>query len=1132
MPSFVLRNIPQSVADQLLRAFPGIGTTREYTITFTDIGGQLSSSNIVIRDVQSGNRPVSNLSTGIPPAFFNYIKGAFPTTGANRYTITFSPNNGQLTPFVSVRQVQNTSTTTTTPQRQRARPPSLTASPRRGTPAPVTVIEEDKPFYDVKPPGVATLLEIHDGNGQTGYIASSLDFPLRVMVRDQYYNPFPNTTVFFTTGNIHPPYDLLTTSSADSNESGIVSTDAILASGSGNNVITASLSGGVSPVYFTATGIASAAYAMNITEVDSINQTASVSEFPFYPPRVYVSDKGGNPVIGHPVLFYIASGGGNLQGQSSLTTNTADDSEGFAGIAGLNWQLGPSPGLNTLVVTSSGFTIGNVQVFNALATEAEAPPEPASMEYVQGNGQSAIVSQSVAIDPAVRVLDTEGNPVEGYGVIFSLDGGGIMTGSDLSISTASAFMTNASGIVSASWRLGSSVIPLQQITAVTALAGSPIIFTASALPDAPAIMSIDSGNQQTQTVGSAVSSPISVLITDNYHNPIPSIPVEFTVVSGGGSVSSVDDESPVAFTDETGVAYANWTLGTTAGINAVQAFSESLSGSPLSFFATGTAAGAASMSLNAGNQQSAVVSQSLATPISVIVTDIYGNPVSGQAIRFNIVSGSGQLTGSNATTNISGIASASWRMGSIVGVNAVQATSSLSGSPVSFFATGTVAAAATMSINAGNQQSATVSQSVATPPSVIVRDNYTNVVSGVPIRFLVVSGSGLLTGSSAVTNTSGIASASWRLGAVAGVNAVQATASLFGSRLSFFATGTAAAASTIALSAGNGQTASVSTAVATPPTVIVRDAFSNPVSGVDVKYIVASGSGIVTSSNRTTNASGLASSSWTLGSTPGLNAVIATASGLSGSPVVFTASGSGTGSSEEIVWTELTKFTFTASSPTPSGWGIQIDQVGTLFITGSKMRALFSSSVGGGAAPGTIYYGLPSAKRTVRVVQSGTVLSTSPTYYINDAGLNKNIFYIINGQNSHVFQFRAASGSGTGAITAGAGIQGVQDRSLLGNVEIVRGTSYVLDYRLTTNTAGNNDGRIEIYVNGQLVSLQDLTTGLPAGSDIQWSTGTGLVEEINWSPVFGGSGLPPGQQGPENFWQDVASITVYYPSGT
>ena len=62
----------------------------------------------------------------------------------------------------------------------------------------------------------------------------------------------------------------------------------------------------------------------------------------------------------------------------------------------------------------------------------------------------------------------------------------------------------------------------------------------------------------------------------------------------------------------------------------------------------------------------------------------------------------------------------------------------------------------------------------------------------------------------------------------------------------------------MALNAGNGQTATVNTAVATAPSVIVYDAYNNPVPNVIVTFAVASGGGSVTGASATTNASGIA----------------------------------------------------------------------------------------------------------------------------------------------------------------------------------------------------------------------------------------------------------------------------------
>jgi alpha-tubulin suppressor-like RCC1 family protein len=99
-------------------------------------------------------------------------------------------------------------------------------------------------------------------------------------------------------------------------------------------------------------------------------------------------------------------------------------------------------------------------------------------------------------------------------------------------------------------------------------------------------------------------------------------------------------------------------------------------------------------------------------------------------------------------------------------------------------------------------------------------------------------------------------------------------------------------ASAIAVNAGNNQSAVAGTSVNIAPSVKVTDASANPVSGVAVTFAVASGGGSVTGPNQTTNASGIAAvASWTLGPAVGTNTLTATAVGLTGSPVTFTATG-------------------------------------------------------------------------------------------------------------------------------------------------------------------------------------------------------------------------------------------------
>jgi hypothetical protein len=99
-------------------------------------------------------------------------------------------------------------------------------------------------------------------------------------------------------------------------------------------------------------------------------------------------------------------------------------------------------------------------------------------------------------------------------------------------------------------------------------------------------------------------------------------------------------------------------------------------------------------------------------------------------------------------------------------------------------------------------------------------------------------------------------------------------------------------ATQIAINAGNSQSATVSTSVSINPSVIVRDTYDNPVSGVSVTFAVATGGGSGTSLSATTNGSGIATvGSWTLGASVGSNTMTATSTGLTGSPVTFTATG-------------------------------------------------------------------------------------------------------------------------------------------------------------------------------------------------------------------------------------------------
>lgn len=99
-------------------------------------------------------------------------------------------------------------------------------------------------------------------------------------------------------------------------------------------------------------------------------------------------------------------------------------------------------------------------------------------------------------------------------------------------------------------------------------------------------------------------------------------------------------------------------------------------------------------------------------------------------------------------------------------------------------------------------------------------------------------------------------------------------------------------ATAIALVGGNNETATVNTSVLIPPSVLVTDQFGFAMPGILVTFAITSGGGSLTGASQVTNSSGIAMvGGWQLGALPGTNTLTASSVGLTGSPVLFTATG-------------------------------------------------------------------------------------------------------------------------------------------------------------------------------------------------------------------------------------------------
>jgi leishmanolysin/Big-like domain-containing protein len=367
--------------------------------------------------------------------------------------------------------------------------------------------------------------------------------------------------------------------------------------------------------------------------------------------------------------------------------------------------------------------------------------------------------------------------------------GAAMTGQPLTwqSSPTSVAQVSGTGLVTAVGN-GSA-----QVTAhVGTLSSLPTTVTVAQVATALAKIT---GDAQTDTVGQALATALTVQANDGLGNPVPGVTVNFSVF-GGGNISA-----PSGITAANGRTAVTWTLGTVSGAQSVGATASGASGA--TFAATALPDAPTSVVAQAGNNQTGPIGLAVPVDPAVQVRDQYNNGVPGRTVTYVVQTGGGSLTGATPVTNGSGIAAVgSWTLGT-AGSNTLDATvgggGSITGNPVTFTATGTVAGApASVAVSAGNNQTGLVGYAVNVPPAVIVQDAASAPVPNVEVTFAVTGGGGSIVGQLVdTTGPSGIATvAGWVIGNAPGANTLTATATpggLTGNPVSFTATGQTAA---------------------------------------------------------------------------------------------------------------------------------------------------------------------------------------------------------------------------------------------------------------------------------------------------------------------------------------------------
>lgn len=300
-------------------------------------------------------------------------------------------------------------------------------------------------------PGSASRVVKSGGDGQRGAVGLRLEAPVSVKSVDAYGNPVPDAKVRFFAldgGGVTPPV-------AVSDGAGVASATWTLGRSPGVQRLTAGIDEdrGATEL-FTATAQPGAAAKLLRVETPGSPAVAG-SEAVF---RVRVTDAHGNAIPGAEIAWRRLSG--------AVSVSAAASPADADGVAEVRVKTGARAGANEVEARAAGLAEPLVM---SLTTVAGAP---ARVEVVSGDRQVAAPGRAVRTSPAVRVVDANGNPVDGRAVRFEVTGGGG------AVERAEA-ITDGKGLASCGrWTLGAP--GRNELSAVAAGVGEPAKLSASA----------------------------------------------------------------------------------------------------------------------------------------------------------------------------------------------------------------------------------------------------------------------------------------------------------------------------------------------------------------------------------------------------------------------------------------------------------------------------------------------------------------------------------------------------------------------------------------------------------------------------------------------------------------------------
>lgn len=508
-------------------------------------------------------------------------------------------------------------------------------------------------------PSTPDVIARFSGNGQTGALGATLSNAIVARVTNSAGNPVSGASVTFSAITANASISSATTVSTDS--AGLAQATATLSTTvSGDNIFRATIaSGSTTQVDFTMTAEAS-------STPDKIVRSTGNSQIGIKgatlanPLVVRVLDSSNQPVSGVNVVFSTSTGGALIQdpGAGASYTVTSDSS----GYAQATVRLSTTAGSNTFTATIPSGTTTSVN-FTATGQNDQTILRIARVGSTAAIGATSVFIGDTFDMRAILVTATGGTFVKEIAASWSTSGGILFP--DIAVSGGGLYAdydpsAEGQGTITA-MITDPQVIIDENIIATSALTGT---LTAS-LSLTPSSISISSGNAQSSTAGSLLSSPFRVLVRNASATPlpVPGVSVRCTastsaaIQGGSGNPSTL-----LVTTDSNGIAECYGILAPSVATSNSFTFSIPSNGAitPVTFTASGLPGAANKLAIT---QQPSGASIASAFPVQPViqVQDANGNHVntdSGRTITVTIKSpGAGSLGGTTSISTTGGIAS-------------------------------------------------------------------------------------------------------------------------------------------------------------------------------------------------------------------------------------------------------------------------------------------------------------------------------------------------------------------------------------------------------------------------------------------------------------------------------------------